>query len=234
MIAKMIAFDWLTMKKGMALSIFIVPVLILMLGIFHPFYMIPISVFFCFSLTPFEAEEKGDLHYLYLSMPVRRRDVVAGRFVFSFIMLICGVVLGRILIALTAFIYASTELTFLPQVSISFSTYLVILLISYLLYVLLNLMVFPVMFKFGYAKGKYLSIYGGYVPLMFVLVLLTSWDWSTTVLERRAESQSPAMRFIEYASENLVLAGIGLVVLSTAVLLASYLLSLRAYARRDF
>jgi len=234
MIAKMIAFDLLTMKRGMVVSLLIAPILILLFGAFHPLYMIPISVFFCFALTPFEAEEKGDLHYLYLSMPVKRCYVVAGRFVLSFIMFICGLLLGRILISVMGIISTSTGLAFLVRPSISLGAYLAILVISYLLYALLSLMVFPVMFSLGYAKGKYISIYGGYVPLMFIIVVLAAWDWSTTMWERRTESQSPVVRLIEFATENLIMMSIGLVVISTIILLLSYLFSLRAYMKRDF
>jgi len=234
MIAKMLAFDLFVIKKSMIVSLLILPILILFFGAFHPLYMIPFSVFFCSGLTPFETEEKGDLHYLYLSMPVKRKDVVTGRFVLSFIMFICGLLLGRILISVMGFISTSTGLSFLVRPSITLGAYLAILVISYLLYALLNLMLFPIIFSLGYDKGKYISVYGGYVPLMFIFVLLAAWDWSTTMSARRAESQSPVIRFIEFASENLIMAGIGLVVVSTAILLLSYLLSLRAYMKRDF
>ncbi|MCL2198392.1 MAG: ABC-2 transporter permease [Defluviitaleaceae bacterium] len=232
MITKMIAFDWLTMKKGLAVDFIIIPILILVSGAFHPLYMIPLSVFFSFGFTPFGAEEKGDLHYLHLSMPVKRSDVVVGRFALSFIIFLCSLILGRLLISVMGFISANIGLSFLIHPSISFSEYLTILTISYLLYALLSLLVFPVMFKLGYSKGKHISIYGGYIPLMFIFVVLAAWDWSTTVWGRRAES--PIIRLIEYASENLVASGIALFIVSTSILLLSYLLSLRAYRNRDF
>jgi len=210
----------------------LVPILILFFGAIHPLYMIPISVFFFSALTPFDAEEKGDLHYLYLSMPLTRRDVVLARFILSFIMFIFGVIVGRVLIFVFGFI--SPHVPFLASGAIDFSSYLAILVISYLLYALLMLMVFPVMFKFGYSKGKFISVYGGYVPLMFVIVIFAAWDASTTMVARRADSQSPVIRLMESASQNLVITGLGIMAIATIILLTAYLLSIRLYMKRDF
>ena len=234
MIAKMIAFDWLTMKKGMVISVLVAPVLILFFGVLNPIYMIPISVYVCFGLMPFEAEEKGNLQYLFLSMPVKRSDVVAGRFAFSFIMLIFALVLGSVFTAAVSFILANVGwFAFFPSPSISLGTYLTVSAFGYLLFSVLSILVFPMMFTLGYARGKYFML-AGYIPLMFVIVTLAAWDTSTAMFERRAESQSPVLRLIEYASENLVAVGLGLVAVATIIFLLSYMLSLRAFARRDF
>jgi len=235
MIRKMIAFDWLTMKRGALASFFIVPISAFIMGSFHPFYMIPLCVFFCFGLTPFEIEEKGNMHYVYLSMPIRRRDVVTGRFVLSLILFLCGLVMGRIFISVIGLIATHVPLLIhIVQPSISFNAYLAIVAFSYLLFALLSLMTLPLIFAVGYSKGKYAVLYGGYIPLMFVLTLFGAWDWSATQWTGRGRTVSPILHAMQFASENLVLAGIGLFIISTAILLISYRLSLRAYLKRDF
>jgi len=231
MIKKILALDVFSIRKGAIPSLLVVAILSLVMGAFHPIYMIPISVFFCFSISPFEVEEKGNLHYLYLSMPISRRALVVARFILSLIMFLVGVLMGRLFISIIGLI--SVYVSFMVQPAISFSGYLAIIVFSYLLFALLSLFAFPVMFTFGYAKGKF-AVYGSYIPLMFIFMILSAWDWSTTLSERRAESPSPIVRLIEYSSENFIIMGIGLFVVATIILFISYLLSLRGHMRRDF
>ncbi len=88
MIAKMIALDWSAMKfyqiRGLLL-----PVFVLIYGLYSPITVIPLSaiMLLSFSVNPFAVEEKGELNILYLTLPVGRKSIVAGRYMLSILML---------------------------------------------------------------------------------------------------------------------------------------------------
>lgn len=102
MIAKMIALDWRAMKYYQ-IRVLLLPVFVFIFGVvYSPLTVIPMSVVMSlnFSLNPFAVEEKGELNNLYLTLPVRRKSIVAGRYILSIIMLLCGIAIGILIMPL--------------------------------------------------------------------------------------------------------------------------------------
>ncbi len=221
MIAKMVALDWRAMKFFQIRSL-LLPVFILLFGFYSPIAVIPMSVILAlsFSLNPFAVEEKGALNNLYLTLPVRRKSIVAGRYMLSIIMLLCGIALGVLIMPLANKISKS-------QWFIGTEGLMVVISLSYLLYATLNLFMFPILFWLGYQKGKF---WGFYLPMIFFALLFGAY----TAISSLPGNQTLTIDFIVYASENVLTVSGGIVILATIILLLSYAISQKLYSKRDF
>lgn len=222
MIAKMIALDWRSMKYYQ-IRFFLLPAAAFIFGCFYsPLLVIPMCVFMCmsFSVNPFAVEEKGELNNLYLTLPIKRNSVVAGRYALSFIMLIFGVVIGISVMPLANLLSVS-------KWYFSFEWYAVIISLSYLLYSVTNLFMFPTLFKIGYNKGKF---WGFYLPVILFSLLFGAY-YAVSFLPG---NETLATDFLIYASENMLLISGGMIVLATVILIFSYMISVKLYSKRDF
>ena len=225
MIRKMIAIDWRAMKVYQ-LRALLLPFLALILGWFSPWTIIPICVFAChnYSLNPFAVEDKGALNNLYQTLPVKRRDIVTGRYTLSFIMLICGIIMG---LALTPLANLLSKTIFRSVWYAGFNGTIAILAVSFLLYAVFNLFSFPMLFRFGYIKGK---LWGFYLPAM-VFGLIFGVFFTVTSLPGNETLQ---LRLLSYAVENMVVISGGMIITAIALLFLSYVLSIKMYSKRDF
>lgn len=222
MITKMIALDWRAMKYYQ-IRFPILPIFAFVFGCFYsPLLVIPICVIMClsFSINPFAVEEKGELNNLYLTLPVKRSTIVAGRFVLSFIMLVCGLIMGIPIMSLANHFSLS-------KWYLSFNWYAVIFALSYLLYAIFNLFMFPILFKLGYHKGKF---WGFYLPTIFFGLLVGVYF----AIESSPGNVTLSLDFLVYASEHMLLLSGGMAVLATILLLISYVTSISLYSKRDF
>lgn len=221
MVTKMAALDWRAMKFYQ-IRFPLLPIFVIYVGWYNSLLVIPVSVilFLSFSVNPFAVEEKGALNNLYLTLPVKRETIVAGRYVLSFIMLLCGIILG---IAITPIAHQiSTSKWF-----IGFNGYVVIISLSYLLYALFNFFMFPILFRLGYQKGKF---WGFYLPTIFFALLFSMYY----VITSQPGNETMTLDFIVYASENLLLISGGIIALATVILFLSYKISIKLYSKRDF
>ncbi len=221
MIRKMIALDWRAMKVYHK-SLPLLPFCAFICGMTSSLFVIPIFSMMClsYSINPFFVEEKGDLNHLYLSLPVRRRDVVTGRYALSLVMLACGLLMGIAFTPLTNAISRS-------QWFIGLDGHLVVLSLSFLLYSIFNLFMFPLLFRLGYQKGKF---WGFYLPLILFGVLFGAY----VTISSLPSHLTFTIDFIVYASEHMLLVSGGMTALAVALLSTSYLVSLKLYASRDF
>lgn len=221
MIAKMIALDWRAMKYYQ-IRLLLLPVFVFIFGVYSPLTVIPMSVFLSlsFSLNPFAVEEKGELNNLYLTLPVRRKSIVAGRYILSIIMLLCGIAIGILIMPL------ANKLS-ISKWFIGIEGFIVVISLSYLLYAILNLFMFPILFRLGYHKGKF---WGFYLPMGFFALLFGAYSAITHL----PGNKTLTLNFIVYASENLLMVSGSIVVLATMLLILSYMISLKLYSKRDF
>ena len=90
---RMAMIDWNAMKC-FHLRLFLLPIISLAAGFISALLVVPTNVFMFlfFSVNTFAVEEKGDLNKLYLTLPVKRSAVVAGRYVLSICMGLAGLV----------------------------------------------------------------------------------------------------------------------------------------------
>jgi ABC-2 type transport system permease protein len=221
MIAKMISLDWRSMKTYQIRAL-LLPVFIFVSGFYMPLAIFPISIFIflSFSINSFAVEEKGELNHLYLTLPVSRKMIVTARYLLSVIMMIIGLILCVFIMPLANMISPS-------KWYIGAKGYFIIISLCYLLYSILNLFMFPILFKMGYQKGKFL---GFYMPATLFAIILTLY----TVLTFLPSKKTLTIDYIFWASENIILVNILVIILASLILLASYFISLKVYDKRDF
>lgn len=218
---KMALLDWRAMKCY-HLRMLLIPVTALAAGIVTPLFTVPVSVFLflLFSVNTFAVEEKADLNRLYLTLPVKRSAIVAGRYALSFCLGIAGMLTG-IPVAMVADRFTMSHYYgpigwFLPVAAV-----------SYLLFSLFGLFMFPVLFRFGYGKGKF---WGMLLPVLLfsafytACVMILFWPGNERML----------FNALEYAGENPLLVNGGIAAAATLILFLSLLLSQRLYMRREF
>ena len=225
----MIKLDWLGMKCYHKRFV-IIPLTIALYGFFHVAVIIPMLayMFFSFSVNPFAVEEKGKLDNLYLTLPVTRKSIVKARFALSFIMQLAGILSGTILtLVLSALFYGRTVIY--PR---TFDATLPIMMLiicgSLLFYAILNISTFPILFKIGYAKGK---LIGFIIPIGIASAIIATLFilWSTV-----PAFQAWILSAFTWASDNALLVATIMLALSALLLIVSYLLSQRLFAKREF
>jgi hypothetical protein len=171
MLLQTIKLDWLAIKYYWW-RIFFVPLAICLCGFFHPASIIlAISIqMLVFSYFLFAIEEKGKLESLYMTLPISRKTFVAARYSLMLILQIGGMAFATGMTYLMSallygrqFIFTFTH-DFMPgffEMSMYFGFCL-------LFCALMNLSMYPVLFKLGYAKGK---AWGYYIPMGVLVVL---------------------------------------------------------------
>lgn len=218
---KLMKLDWSAMKSCHKYFLFI-PITLLAVGWFTSIYLVPFAAFllFSFAANSFAVEEKGDLNRFYLTLPVKRRMVVGGRYALSFVLYVGGTLLGAALMPL-ANLYSLSK--WYPD----FRWMLALFSFSFLLYSLMSLAMYPVLFRLGYQKGK---IWGYYVPAIVIcLIYCAVIEYDTIV-----RGGTFILDLLVYASEHMLAVSGGMLVLGAVLLGLSYLLSVRWYGRRDF
>jgi ABC-type transport system involved in multi-copper enzyme maturation permease subunit len=173
------------------------------------------------SSNAFEVEEKGKLEHLYLTLPLTRKSIVFGRFAFMLACVTC------------VFLFTSV-LTFFTTPTLELGTYkydveprLIMLLCAsgFALSGLINLSMYPVLFRLGYEKGKGLGLY---IPLgIFALIFFAVTAIFTINLEL-------IISYIPYWFSHMATVSLILVVVGIMLYYLSYRLSLRMYSRRSF
>lgn len=217
---KMVKLDWSAMK---CCHIYILLPLIALLaaGVHSSICLVPLGVFllFSFSVNTFAVEEKGDLNRLYLTLPIKRSQVVAGRYLMAFLLFLAGVLLGLALMPL-ANLYSFSK--WYPDLKWT----LALVSSGFLLFALLSLAIYPALFWLGYQKGK---IWGYYLPVFLACLAYGALMWYDAL------AGGVFLRdLLIYASEHVLAVCGGIFGLGAAVLAVSVLLSLRIYSRREF
>lgn len=222
MIGKMIALDWRAMKYYQIRGL-LLPFLAAVVGIVYtPILVIPMSVFFAtsFSVNPFAVEEKGELNNLYLTLPIRRNQIILGRYALSFLLMLAAVAIS------TPIMLLSNKISF-SKFYVGAKGLIALMAISFLLYSIFNLFTFPILFRLGYQKGK---MWGFYLPVILFGILLGVY----MVVAMMSGNETLTIDFISSLSENLLLASGVMILSGLALLFGSYLLSVRLYSKRDF
>ena len=225
----MMKLDWLGMKCYHR-RIVVIPLAISLYGFFHAAVIIPMLVFmfFSFSVNPFAVEEKGKLDNLYLTLPVARKSIVKARFGLSLLMQLIGIVAGAVLTVTLSLLFYGRTVIYPRTFRADFSAVLLITCASALFYAILNLSSFPVLFKAGYAKGKWI---GFIMPIGFVSVAIATLIvlWSAVGVFREWLVSAFA-----WASGNALLFAAIMLAASVSLLAISYGLSQKLYAKREF
>ncbi len=216
---RMLYLNW-TAIKSYRLRGLLIPVCLLVTGWFSSIYLVPLAVFllFSFSINVFAVEEKGNLDRVCLTLPVTRGQVVAGRYLFSFLLFLAGLLAGFSLMPLA-------NLFSLSRWYPDWGWSLALLSFGFLLYALLGLFTYPALFGLGYMKGR---IWGYYIPAIVVGLACIG------VVEYDIMTGGTFIRdLLIAASEHILAVSGGILGLGVAVLTVSWLLSWKIYIRRE-
>jgi hypothetical protein len=225
----MIRFDWIGMKYYQKRA-FLIPVFAIGVSLLFPIAAIPYMVFgmLSFSVNPFAVEEKGKLDQLYLTLPVDRRTIVRARFGLSFLMVAFGLLIGVLLTFLLTTLESIMPLPILHTIDLTFRNLFLLLCASLLMYAILNLSMFPFLFKIGYVKGK---VVGFYLPIIAFLIIFY-------VVFMLAILNPPFSHFmmqgLQWVMQHILLTSLLMLGAAAAILLLSYHLSLYLYRKREF
>ena len=218
---QMALFDWKAIKCFHP-RVFLLPVISLAAGLISALLVVPtyVFMFLVFSVNTFAVEEKGDLNKLYLTLPIERSSVVGGRYALSICLGLVGVITG-IPLAMIADRFS------LSHYYGPLGWFLPIVTISYLLFSVFNLCMYPILFKLGYSKGKF---WGMFVPLALFEALYSAW----VIISSLPGNEYLLFHALEYASKNIFLVNGSMILAATLILLLSFLLSKRQYSNREF
>lgn len=220
MVLKMIAMDWRTMLPIQKISMLLWPFIVFFVGLgLGQLMVVPFSLILAMSYAAslFHSEEKVAFNNLYLSMPIKRGQIVTARYVFSLLLMLLGIVPGLLLKPAIRAILPSRW--YYP-----IEVYVAIVAIGVLFFAIMNLFMFPPLFRLGYLKGKILGIY---VPAFIMGAFVGAW----VIFSHGRDITS---EFIAFAYENAwLLSGIAFGA-AAVIFVISYVLSLRLYSRRDF
>lgn len=221
MMKQMALFDWKAIKY-FHLRVLLLPVISLAAGFISALLVVPTNVFMFlfFSVNTFAVEEKGDLNMLYMTLPIRRSSVVGGRYALSICMGLVGLITG---IPLAIF----ADRFSLSHYYGPLEWFLPIVAISYLLFAVFNLCMFPILFKLGYSKGKF---WGMLVPLALFAALYSAW----VIISSLPGNEYLLFNALEYAGKNMFLVNGSIILIATLILLFSFLLSKKLYSDREF
>ena len=224
----MIKLDWLSMKFYW-FRIIILPIMVIIYGLLSEAIIIPLISFIMlsFSVNPFAVEEKGKLDNLYLTLPITRIDIVKTRYSLSLIMQLSGIIFGVIVTILMSSILKDTSIFFERTFTCDFKTIWLLICGSLLFYSIINLSMFPTLFKIGYAKGKAI---GFYIPLAGVTVVIMGVYFAWFLSEG---FQEWLINTIDWIYSNPILISGILLISSVLILYLSYSLSCKFYSNRD-
>ena len=225
MIIKMASLDWRAMKLYHKL-VFLTPLYFFIFGMPSSIFVVPFGVLYCAALSTwaFSVEDKGDLNRLYLTLSVKKREIVAGRYLLSLIMLIIGALMG----AGIMFIVNNSNFPLFvgDKLAINAAMLITVVVVAYLLYAVYILCSFPLLFMVGYQKGKFFSI-----PCFLVIMLGLM---APIVILEDSGQESIIVKLLGFAEENLFLLSGSVFLAATVIFILSYFISVKVYSKREF
>lgn len=172
-----------------------------------------------FAGYPFALSEKSSLDALYVTLTVRRKTVVQGRYVFVLLLNIAALVLSTILAMAGMFI--AKALGFSQGISAG-NGHLASMLVLAAVFILIQAIQLPLYFKCGYTKARIL------VAAPFAVLMLCA----IALMAMRNISAGLEAWFNKLSASGMAVPLLVLVI--AAVVLVSYRLSVAFYNKREF
>jgi len=180
------------------------------------------------SLYCFDAEEKGKLNQLYLTLPISRGNLISARYALSLILQLIGVVAGIAFTLIFSRIMYGRTLLIKHNFSPTPESLVLIACACLLFCAFLSLAIHPILHKLGYAKAK---IIGYALPMYGSIILIVVFIPLVARVEAVGEVMNSAL---QWALGNTALVSGMILGVMALLLMASYALSLRMYTKRDF
>jgi hypothetical protein len=170
-----------------------------------------------FASYPFAVSDKNGMDTLYATLPLRKSEVVIGRYIF--------VLFLNIAAGIAAFAVSAVSMIVLKEELLLKETFISIAACLFI-FSLVEAFQLPIYFKLGYAKAKMLA----YLPLVFfaaAVIAVTNIAGKDNTFEFLSNASS-------WIIENTFIAIATILMLWLTVLTASVLLSLNLYKSRQF
>jgi len=209
-VLKSIGLDYYVLKDNLKMFLAIAYVLGIVIGSFtkSPYITVPIVMILSAlsSGTFFSIYERNNLSKLYGSLPLRKNDVVIGRYLFT---LIYGVInwIVSVALALIFLFYVDkgvTDTTFMVYISVSFFYFCLFVGVS-----------FPIYFKYGFSKAYiYTSL-----PFYFIFII-------GLIISRNANFAANLKQIVQYFTDNpamiwVIGIGLGLIIIGISTFISS-------------
>ena len=166
---------------------------------------------------PFAVGEKNNIDALYITLSIKRSTVVLGRYLFALSIDLCS--------GLFAFIFTFGILTVM-QKNFNILESLMVTLVMFLIYSILQAVQLPIFFKLGYTKAKFLA----YLP--FVGLPLVALAFSN--LLKDVISLNQITGFFQWFAANPLIAALIGAIIWFGIMVISYKVSILYYNKRDF
>ena len=165
-----------------------------------------------YATHPFLLGEKNSLDQLYSTLPISKRDIIIGRYVFVLALHIMGVIIS--------YIFLFTQQTIIRQ-SANLQEILITTLTLFFIFTFFQTIQIPIYFRLGYTKAKFIV----YIPIIiFTILLVLTAYFSIETLENI---------FLWILTNQIITAILGAIILIVAMF-ASYNISLHFYKKRAF
>ena len=170
-----------------------------------------------YASYPFVIGDKNGTDTLYATLPLKKSDVVAGRYIFAFSLNLC--------VAVAAFAGAVILAAVLKK-NFDAGETLLMILICYMIFSALEAVQLILYFKLGYAKAKFL-VYLSFVAFPVAIV-------ATATLMGKEKLMPFAENIFLWVQANRLMAGALIGVTWILIILGSGLLAYRFYRKREF
>ena len=167
---------------------------------------------------PFIIGEKHGIDALFISLAIKRNEVVLGRYCYAWI---CNLTAACFALVL-AFV-----ISLVMRTGFNLTENLLVIAFMFVGFTIIQAFQLPVFFKLRYSQEKLLN----YLPLvvfpvlMGILVGMSFYD---------SEPSRAIVNFFSWFSKNLILSVVMIVILWIVIMFVSYRLSLKFYSWREF
>ncbi len=166
---------------------------------------------------PFVLSEKANLDILYTTLGLKRRTVVRGRYLFALLIDLAGGVIGFAFALAVVAILGKPVQPLLALVSVG---------LMLLIFSLVQAIQFPIIFKMGYSKARFLM----YIPFFAIPLIILGLGALAPARAVSAwiDSMTP------WLAGHAGLVAVVILAVWAGLMLASYALSARFYRAREF
>lgn len=179
--------------------------------------VMPMVVAALYASYPFVISEKSNMDVLYTTLSIKRNTVVLGRYLFAFTL--------DIFAGLFAFVFSFIVMTVM-QKSYDAIDSLPTILILFLVFSVIQAAQFPIYFKLGYTKAKFLA----YLPFIVLPVaVFVGSNFFTGIF-----SLEQIEAYFGWLATNIPIVALVIGVIWFALITISYKASVSFYRKREF
>ena len=214
--------DYITIKPYLTkknLLIFAAVALIMLFSSDSSASAIGILMFYAsiYAGYPFAVGETSGIDSLYTVLSIERKTVVSGRYLFILVLNIC--------FGLLAYIFSFIG-SLLLQKEFNSREALMVTIVVFVVYSIIQAIQLPIYFKLGYTKAKFIA----YLPFIGLFLLFMGFSG----LVKKLELQKQAGNLFAWFSDNPELSAFFGIASWLIIFGISYSVSLAYYKKRDF